>query len=161
MFDTHLIDLAGTAARKLRAREETVAVAESSCGGLISASLLAVPGASAYFVGGVVSYTRVAREALLAGEEGVPNDLQAETEPYALYLAHSIATKLQTTWAVAETGAAGPTGSRYGDPAGHVWVAVAGATDSTRHLLTGSADRPGNMVTFAATALELLIDSLG
>jgi PncC family amidohydrolase len=161
MFDTRLTALADSAARKLRERQETIAVVESSCGGLISASLLSIPGASAYYVGGTVTYTRVANQAFLAGAVAVPASLQAETEKYALYLAHAAAAKLETTWAIGESGAAGPAGSRYGDPAGHVWVAVAGATDSTRHLLTGSEDRSANMVAFAAAALDLLIESLG
>ena len=161
MFDTRLIALADSAARKLRERQETIAVAESSCGGLISASLLSIPGASAYFVGGTVTYTRIANQALLAGAVALPSGLQAETEEYALYLAHSAAAKLKTTWAIGESGAAGPSGSRYGDPPGHVWVAVAGPADSTRHLLTGSEDRSANMVAFAVTALGLLDDCLG
>ena len=161
MFDTQLTALAEGAARKLRERQETIAVAESSCGGLISASLLSIPGASAYYVGGTVTYTRVANKAFLTGALAAPADLQAETEEYALYLAHAAAAKLETTWAIGESGAAGPTGSRYGDPAGHVWVAVTGVADSTRHLLTGSADRSENMVAFAAAALGLLIECLG
>jgi nicotinamide-nucleotide amidase len=161
MFDTQLTSLAESAARKLRQRQETIAVAESSCGGLISASLLSIPGASAYYVGGTVTYTRVANQAFLAGAVSVPPGLNAETEEYALYLAHAAAAKLGTTWALGESGAAGPTGSRYGDPAGHVWVAVAGAADSTRHLLTGSEDRTANMVAFAAAALGLLIEFIG
>lgn len=160
MFDTQLIALAESAARKLRERQETIAVAESSCGGLISASLLSVPGASAYFVGGAVTYTRVANRAFLGGTGEMPTGLQAETEDYALYVAHAAAAKLQTTWAIGESGAAGPSGSRYGDPAGHVWVAVTGTADSTRHLLTGSADRSANMVAFAVAALGLLNDCL-
>jgi PncC family amidohydrolase len=157
MFDTQLTTLAESAARRLRERQETIAVAESSCGGLISASLLSIPGASAYYVGGTVTYTRVANQAFLA----VPTGLQAETEEYALHLARAAAAKLETTWAIGESGAAGPTGSRYGDPAGHAWVAISGPTDSTRHLLTGSEDRSANMVAFAAAALGLLIECLG
>ena len=161
MFDTELTALAEHAARRLRERHETIAVAESSGGGLISASLLSIPGASAYYVGGTVTYTRVASEALLAGAVAIPPGLRGETEEYALHLAHAAAARLQTTWAIGETGAAGPSGSRYGDPAGHVWVAVTGAADSTRHLLTGSEDRSANMVAFAAAALGLLAESLG
>ena len=161
MFDTELTALAEHAARRLRERHETIAVAESSGGGLISASLLSIPGASAYYVGGTVTYTRVASEALLAGAVTIPPGLRGETEEYALHLAHAAAARLQTTWAIGETGAAGPSGSRYGDPAGHVWVAVTGAADSTRHLLTGSEDRSANMVAFAAAALGLLAESLG
>jgi nicotinamide-nucleotide amidase len=161
MFDTQLTALAQSAARKLVERHETIAVAESSCGGLISASLLSIPGASAYYVGGTVTYTGVANKALLAGGAfAVPPGLRGETEEFALYLAHAAAAKLETTWAIGESGAAGPSGSPYGDPAGHVWVAVTGAVDSTRHLLTGSEDRPANMVAFAAAALGLLAECL-
>ena len=159
MFDTQLTALAESAARKLRERLETIAVAESSCGGLISASLLSIPGASAYYVGGTVTYTRVANQAFLAGAVAVPPGLRAETEEHALYLAHAAAAKLETTWAIGESGAAGPTGA-YDNPPGHVWVAVTGATESTRHLLTGSEDRAANMVAFAAAALGLLTECL-
>jgi PncC family amidohydrolase len=160
MLDTRLTSLAERAARQLRERRETIAVAESSCGGLISASLLSIPGASAYYIGGTVTYTRVANQAYLAGAVATPPGLQGETEEFALYLAHAAAAKLNATWAIGESGAAGPSGSPYGDPAGHVWVAVAGPTDSTRHLLTGSEDRSSNMVTFAAAALGLLTECL-
>ncbi len=161
MFDTQLIALAEGAARKLRERQETIAVAESSSGGLISAALLSIPGASAYYVGGAVTYTRVANQAFWLGVVDVPSGLRGETEEYALYLAHSAAAKLHTTWAIGESGAAGPSGSPYGDPAGHNWVAVTGTADLTRHLLTGSEDRSANMVAFAAAALGLLVEGLG
>jgi PncC family amidohydrolase len=160
MLDTQLTALAQSAAQKLRERGETIAVAESSCGGLISASLLSVPGASAYFVGGTVTYSRLASQAFLAGAVAVPPGMRAETEEHALYLAHAAAARLETTWAIGESGAAGPSGSRYGDPPGHVWVAVTGAADATRHLLTGSEDRSANMVAFAAAALGLLAECL-
>jgi nicotinamide-nucleotide amidase len=160
MFDTRLTALAESVARKLMERHETIAVAESSCGGLISASLLSIPGASAYYVGGTVTYTRLANQAFLASASAAPSGLQGETEEFALYLAHAAAGKLDSTWAIGESGAAGPLGSRYGDPAGHVWVAVTGAVDATRHLLTGSKDRSENMVAFAAAALGLLAECL-
>jgi nicotinamide-nucleotide amidase len=161
MLDTQLIALAEGAARKLVERRETIAVAESSAGGLISASLLSIPGASAYYVGGTVTYTRIANKALFAGVVDVPSGLRGETEEFASYLAHAAAARLETSWAIGESGAAGPSGSPYGDPAGHVWVAVSGAVDSTRHLLTGSTDRSANMVAFAAAALGLLDECLG
>lgn len=161
VFDLELTALAEGASRRLRERQETIVVAESSCGGLISASLLSVPGASAYYLGGTVTYTRVANQAFLAGASGVAHDLQPETEGYALYLARAAAAKVNATWAIGESGAAGPSGSRYGDPPGHVWVAVTGAVDATRHLLTGSVERSSNMVAFAAAALGLLNECLG
>src|SRR5208282_1239933 len=102
----------------LKARRQTIAIAESSTGGLISAALLAVPGASAYFLGGAVVYTLSARKGLLEIGE-LPADMRASTEAYALLLARTARLRLGATWALSETGATGPTGNRYGDAAGH------------------------------------------
>jgi len=140
----------------LKDRGQTVAVAESSAGGLISASLLAVPGASAYFLGGSVIYTSVAQRALL----GVPDEgmagLRASTEEYASLNARTVRASLGTVWGLAETGASGPTGNRYGDDAGHACIAVAGPIEASITLETGITDREQNMWTFAKTALDLL-----
>jgi len=146
-------------AATLRSRSETVAVAEGSCGGLISMALLAVPGASAYFVGGAVIYTMAARAALLGDVIEVPAGLRGATEAFARYLADAVRVRLSATWGIGEGGAAGPA-NRYGDPAGHAWLAVSGPTEATRHVLTGVDDRRANMVAFAVTALELFESSL-
>lgn len=143
----------------LRERGETVAVAEGSAGGLISAALLAVPGASAYYLGGAVVYTRQASVAWMAGAVETPHGMRGATEVFAQYLARSCRVKVSATWGVGEAGAAGPP-NPYGDPAGHGWVAVAGPTEATRHLLTGDDDRERNMVAFAAGALGLLLDTV-
>lgn len=160
MFDNRLDSVADHAASLLKDHAATVAVAEGSCGGLISASLLAVPGASAYYGGGCTIYTMVASQALLAGAIPTPPNLRGATEEFALYLARSASTKLGTTWGIGEGGAAGPTGNRYGDPAGHAWVAVAGPAEASSHVLTGSADRRDNMIAFATAALSLLCAQL-
>jgi PncC family amidohydrolase len=141
---------------RLRQRGETVAVAESSAGGLISAALLAVPGASAYFLGGGVIYTRAARSSLLSVLEADLGDIRPSTEAYALLLARTTRERLGTTWAIGETGAAGPTGNRYGDAAGHACLAVVGPTEHTLTVETGQADRLANMQAFAEAALQLL-----
>ena len=148
--------LAERVAAKLKARGDTVAVAEGSCGGLISASLLAVPGASKYFVGGSVIYTRTAKEALFPGIE-TAKDMRGATEEWATWLARAARDRMGTTWGIGEGGAAGPT-NPYGDPAGHAWFAVAGPGDAvrTRHVLTGIDDRPTNMVEFTKAAIALL-----
>jgi nicotinamide-nucleotide amidase len=145
---------------RLRQRGETVAVAESSAGGLISAALLAVPGASAYFLGGGVIYTRTARSALLSVLEADLADIRPSTEAYALLLARASRERLQTTWAIGETGAAGPTGNRYGDAAGHACLAVVGPTEHALTVETGAADRLANMQAFALAALQLLAGCL-
>lgn len=144
----------------LKARKETVAVAESSSGGLVSAALLAVPGASAYYVGGAVNYTRpvLLHISGLRAEEVAK--LNGATEEFTLLAARSVRERYRTSWGVGESGAAGPTGNRYGDPAGHTVVAVAGPVERALVLRTGSSDRPANMHAFAAAALKLLSDSI-
>ena len=159
MLTDNLTQLAIRVADLLRTQNQTVAVAEGSAGGLISAALLSVPGASAYYVGGAVVYTMAANRAFMAGAIDVPAGMRGASEPFATYLAQSVATKLNTTWGVGEAGAAGPP-NRYGDPAGHAWVAVSGPANNTRHVLTGSDDRSDNMLAFAIAALTLLADTV-
>ena len=144
----------------LKERRETIAVAESSTGGLISAALLGVAGASSYFVGGAVVYTQTARRALLDIPDSAMTGLRASTEAYALLLGRTARTRLGAAWALAETGATGPTGNRYGDAAGHSCMAVAGLEQTAMTLETGSSDRLANMHVFASTALNLLLQNL-
>ena len=141
----------------LKERKETVAVSESSTGGLISAALLAVPGASAYFRGGAVIYTGPARQGLIGITDEMMKGMRASTEPYALLMARRIRELMSTTWGLAETGATGPTGNRYCDAAGHACFAVVGGSVEVAVTLeTGHGDRGRNMAAFARGALELL-----
>jgi nicotinamide-nucleotide amidase len=153
-----LVPLAETIAARLIARKETIAAAESSTGGLIAAALLSVPGASAYFLGGAVVYTKSARVALLGITDKDMEGMRAATEAYSLMIARRVRERHGATWGLGETGATGPTGNRYGDPAGHTCIAVAGPTERAITLRTGSADRQSNMDAFARRALELLIE---
>lgn len=157
---TALANLAEKVAARLIERKETIAVAESSTGGLIAAALLAVPGASAYFVGGAVVYTKASRAALMGITDADMTGLRPSTEPYALLLARRAREKIGAVWALSETGATGPSGNRYGDAAGHTCVAVAGPVEKVATLETGSADRRANMDAFAKRALELLLEAL-
>jgi nicotinamide-nucleotide amidase len=157
---TDLGGLAATLGALLKERKETLAVAESSAGGLISAALLAVPGASAYFLGGAVVYTQVARRALLRVPDESVAGIRSSTEAYALLKARTIRAQLGATWGLAETGATGPTGNRYGDAAGHACLAVAGPVERAITLETRDGDRERNMWAFAKAALELLESSL-
>ena len=156
-----LLPRAEKAGLLLKSRRETIVVAESSTGGLISAALLAVPGASAYFLGGAVVYTQVARRALLDLPDIATLGMRASTEAYALLKARTARQRFGATWALAETGAAGPTGNRYGDAAGHSCIAIVGASERAITLETGSADRAANMRAFSAAALDLLAEILG
>jgi nicotinamide-nucleotide amidase len=153
-----LLPLAEIVAKRLIARRETIAVAESSTGGLIAAALLAVPGASVYFLGGAVIYTKSARAALLGIGDAEMVGLRPATEAYALLLARRVRERHGAAWGLGETGATGPTGNRYGDPAGHTCIAVAGPAERAITLRTGSAERLSNMDAFAKRALELLAD---
>jgi nicotinamide-nucleotide amidase len=156
-----LLPIAEKLSLRLKARGDTVAVAESSAGGLIAASLLAVPGASAYFLGGVVVYTVNARRAFGIADAAMKG-LRSSSEPYAELLAATVRERHGATWGLAETGAAGPTGNRYGDASGHACIAVDGGDlfRSVRTLETGSTDRQANMRAFAAAALTALLEAV-
>ncbi len=154
-----LLPLAEQIAILLKQRRETIAVAESSSGGLLSAALLAVPGASAYFLGGAVVYTRDARKHLLAIPPEAVKGMRSASEPYALLLARTTRQRVSASWGLAETGAAGPTGNPYGDAPGHSCLAIAGMAGAGEEAITietGSADRVANMRAFAAAGLGLL-----
>jgi nicotinamide-nucleotide amidase len=155
-----LLPLAETIAARLKARHETIAVAESSTGGLIAAALLAVPGASAYFLGGAIAYTRQAKSLLLAIDDPALGQYRPATEQHALLLARRAREQFSASWGLGESGATGPTGNRYGDPAGHVCLAIVGPAERAITLETGNSDRVANMRAFAAAALELLACAL-
>lgn len=140
----------------LKEKQHTIAITESSCGGLISATLVSVPGASAFYRGGAVVYTRIAQEGLLHIPESAMSDIRASSEPYALLNSRTIRQTLGVTWALSETGASGPTGNSYGDAAGHACFAVSGPVERTFTLETATSDREGNMWIFASSALDLL-----
>jgi nicotinamide-nucleotide amidase len=153
---TAISDLADAVAEKLKARGETIAVAESSSGGLISAALLAVPGASAYYRGGAVVYTAKARAALMGIPKEALEGMRSASEPYALLLARTVRENLGSDWGISETGASGPTGNPYGDAAGHTCIALSGPLEVAITLETGESDRVANMDAFTAAALDLL-----
>jgi nicotinamide-nucleotide amidase len=155
-----LTALGAAVGQLLKERNETVAVAESSAAGLISAALVAVPGASAYYLGGTVVYTPKARAALMSIAKEEMAGMRASTEAYALLVARRMREKMGATWALSETGATGPTGNRYGDAAGHACFAVSGPLEKAITLETGSAEREANMWAFARRALELLEEAI-
>lgn len=155
-----LAPAARAVAEKLKARGETVAVAESSAGGLVAAALLALPGASAYFLGGAVVYTKAARAGLLGIADAEMAGIRSSSEPYALLLARSVRARLGADWGFAETGAAGPTGNRYGDAAGHSCLAVSGRVERVVTLETGVAGRASNMRAFAAALFRLAAEAI-
>lgn len=148
--------MATAVAAALREKQHTVSVSESSGGGLISACLVAVPGASDYYVGGVVSYTRDSQRGFLQVPDEAMEGVRASTEAYALLNARALRDAVGTTWALSETGASGPTGNRYGDSAGHACIAVSGPVERSITVETGDSNREANMWVFARRALDLL-----
>lgn len=164
-MDHKLSGLAETAAARLTAANQTIAVAESSTGGLISAALLAVPGASAYYLGGSVVYTLQSRRHIL----GIRRDDVAGLEPLTEAMVERFAVKAQeqlgATWGIAELGVAGPTPAGYGPPgegiaAGQSVIAVTGPKTLTTTVSTGHNDREKNMWEFTAAALTLLANAV-
>ncbi|MBM9468298.1 CinA family protein [Nakamurella leprariae] len=151
-----LLEQARVLGERLKERGETIAIAETSSGGLISATLLAVPGASAYYLGGGVLYTMPARATLLGISNFSVKHTRSSSEPYAQILAATVRERLGATWGLSETGAAGPVGNPYGDAAGHTCVALAGPVEAVTTLETGEQDRWANMQAFAAAAFRLL-----
>jgi nicotinamide-nucleotide amidase len=155
-----LLPLAEKAAALLRAKKQRIAIAESSTGGLISGALLALPGASDYFLGGAVVYTVKSRLVFLGLGEVDLVGMRPSKEAYALLAARRVRERFGADWALGETGAAGPTGNRYGDAPGHSCIAVSGATERAITLETRQTDRVANMRAFAAAALQLLAETL-
>lgn len=157
---TELSTIAATVADLLKQRGDTIAVSESSCAGLLSAALVAIPGASAYYVGGAIIYTRTAQAGLLGVSDEAMEGHRASTEYYAALNARTMREILGTTWVLSETGASGPTGNRYGDDAGHVCLAVSGPVERSITVETADSDREGNMWKFAQAAFALLEECL-
>ena len=151
-----LSSMAASVGALLKETEQTLAVTESSCGGLLSACLVSIPGASAYYRGGAVVYTRFAQKGLLQVPDSAMTGIRASSEPYALLNARTVRESLDTTWALSETGASGPTGNSYGDSAGHVCIAVTGPVERAITLETGDDNREANMWVFAKAAFDLL-----
>ena len=157
---SELSTLAATVGQLLKDRGESLAVAESSCGGLLNATLVAISGASAYYVGGAIIYTRTAQQGLLGVPDEAMEGKRASTEEYAAMNAATIRERLGTIWGLGETGASGPTGNRYGDNFGHACIAVSGPVERAITIETGDPDREGNMWVFAERALALLEECL-
>jgi PncC family amidohydrolase len=161
VISEELRSLAAEAGGRLKERGETIAVADGSNGGLLSAALLAVPGASAYYVGGATLYTTGSKIAMLGLTHQEATEPRSSTEPHTLMLARTIRARLGATWGLAETGATGPTGNRYGDAPGHCCLACVGPSgERATTIETGQADRLQNMDAFAQAALRLLLEAL-
>lgn len=148
------------AAKRLIEQNQSISVAESSTGGLIAASLLSVPGASRYFMGGTVIYTAKSRLEFLDLDRERIKKLKPLTEGMALEFARAARAKLDTTWGIAELGVAGPAGTPYSDDIGISVIAISGPVDASATIKTGSNNREENMEIFTDRALQLLVKTL-
>ena len=155
-----LTNLATDAAQALRASNATVAVTESSTGGLISAALVAIPGASEFYVGGSVVYSLPSRRELLRISRADVGGAAVLSEAMALAFAEHARAQLDTTWAIAELGVAGPSGSPYGHPAGTCVIGVAGPRQASLRIETNRNHREQNMWRFASEALHALAHAI-
>jgi PncC family amidohydrolase len=155
-------DIASQIADRLRERCEKVAVADGATGGLIAASLLTVPGALDFFVGGGVVYSLRAREVLFALPREAYKGMRGASEDYALLQARAIRDNFGADWGLAESGSVGGSLHPSGAPAGRSVAAIAAPTGMhvTCAVETGSHDRIANMEAFTRNALAAFKDAL-
>ena len=146
----------------LRRRGEKVAVADGATGGLVAASLLTVPGALDFFVGGGVVYSFRARDVLFALPREAYAGMSGASEDYALLQARAIRDNVGAQWGLAESGSVGGSNHPSGAPAGRSCAAVVGPDgfEFVRVTETGSDERIANMEAFTRAALQTLEDAL-
>jgi PncC family amidohydrolase len=157
-----LAALGAEAGALLKARRQTIAVVDGSTGGLISASLLAMPGASAFYLGGGVIYTLKGRRMVLGHPPGSLRGYTSAQEDYALAQARLIRERYGSDWGIAETGASGGSSHPLGVASGTSAIGVVGpdGIEASVRITTGSDDRLANMQAFTRAALILLRDTL-
>ena len=132
---------ATTIIETLKARGETVSVAESLTGGGLGHALTAVPGASEIFIGGIIAYTSDVKVNFLGVPRAIIDEFSVVSEEVAVAMANGAREKIGTTWAISTTGIAGP-GDYMGIREGTVWIAIAGPINQTL-LLTLDGGRDG------------------
>ena len=146
----------------LRARGEKIAVADGATGGMIAASLLTVPGALDFFVGGGVVYSLRARDVLFDLPREAYRGMRGASEDYALLQARAVRDNFGAEWGIAESGSVGGSTHPSGAPAGRSCAAAVGPEgfEFVRVTETGSDDRIANMQAFTRAALQTLEDAL-
>ena len=154
------MSLAKDIAPILTGNNETLSVAESSAGGLISACLLSIPGASSFFVGGSVLYSYKIRRELVGMGKEEHRIYGGSTPELILEMAQRFRNRIGTDWVIGEGGAAGPSKSPYGHNAGYTALAIAGPISRTKSIETGKSDRIENMSEFATALLSFFLDVL-
>jgi PncC family amidohydrolase len=160
LMNNKILEISSEVGNLLKEKNQTLGIVESSAGGMLSASILAIPGSSAFYLGGVVVYTKRSISGLMKITSADMLGIRSSTEECALLYARKIKNHLKCDWALSETGAAGPTGNSYGDRAGHTCIAVNGCTVSSKTIETNQSDRKENMYLFVENSLSFLYESL-
>lgn len=156
-----LAELGATVGTLLKERGQTVAIADGATGGLVSAALVAMPGATSFYVGGGVIYSLKGRDALLGLSRSELAGMRSVTEAYAVLQARAIRDRLGSDWGLAESGSTGPGKHPFGVESGRSAIAVVGpGVERSASIATGHDDRIANMHAFARGALALLRDAL-
>lgn len=149
-------DLAQVVGRALEAHGATLSTAESCTGGRVAASCTGIPGSSAWFLEGAVTYSNAAKVRMLGVDPDVLEAHGAVSEPVARAMAEGVRARAGTTWGLATTGIAGPTGATPDKPVGTVHIAAAGPHTTLHRKLHLSGDRHRIQDLAAAAVLDLL-----
>ena len=139
---------------------KTVGTAESCTGGRVAEAMIAVPGASAYFKGGIVCYTNEIKERLLSVDKQLLEEKSAVCEEVAQARAEGAIEALNVDFAGATTGVAGPGGGTAENPVGTIWIACGSADEVVTVKLTEDFGRDINLAIATSKALQLFLDFL-
>jgi nicotinamide-nucleotide amidase len=159
MADATLVALAERLQGVCLGRSLTVATAESCTGGLVAEAITSIPGSSAYFLGGVVSYADAAKIGLLGVPEAALAAHGAVSAQVALTMAAGIHERLHASLAVSITGIAGPDGGSDAKPVGLTYIGLAGSAGTDVRRFAFGGDRAANRAAAASEALAWLIET--
>lgn len=139
---------------------KTLGTAESCTGGRIAEAIIAVPGASNYFKGGIISYTNEIKENLLNVDHQTLEEKTAVCEEVAIQMVKGACQALNVDYAIAATGVAGPGGGTASIPVGTIWLACGSREDVRTIKLMEDEGRDINLATATTTALKLFLEYL-
>ncbi len=155
------LELEQQAGQSLREHHLSLSTAESCTGGLVGHRLTNVPGSSAYYLGGVISYDNRIKQGVLGVPAQVLESVGAVSQECALAMAHGVRRMMATDLGISTTGIAGPGGATPGKPVGLVYIALVDGQGFERcERYIWPADREGNKELSAQAALQMILDYL-
>ena len=140
--------------------EKTVSTAESCTGGRIAEAIIAVPGASKYFKGGIISYVDEIKESLLGVSRQVLDEQTAVCEEVACQMVKGACRSLNTDYAISATGFAGPTGGTKDIPVGTIWLACGTLDRQVTMMVQEDHGRDINLAIATNKAMQMFLDFL-